>query len=814
MVGIVVVSHSYQLAKAAVALSSEMTHGRPLQIEIAAGLDEHTFGTDAIAVQEAIEKVAADDGVLVLMDLGSAVLSAELALDLIDPETAAKVRLCSAPLVEGLVAATVAAAGGASIEEVEAEAVAGLAGKQSHLGIGDSPREQETAVADAVTGTFVIENAHGLHARPAARLVAEVRTLDAKVRLRNVTTDSPSIPGSSLTRIATLGALKGHTIEISATGSQAKQAVEHVLALAARRFGEDERESTPQVQAPRGAGPQPASPGIGTGPAWLITGDDVDLSSITATADDPAAEWRRVRSAVAETRHAISQSRGAAARHLGDAEAAVFDAHLMLLEDAELLDAVHERIDKGVAAPHAWAEVFAEAAAEFEHLPDEYQRARAADVTAVRGQVLATMLGKAHRFTARPGVLVAADLTPGQAAALDRDVVTGIVLAHGSPTSHAAILARSLGIPAVVGAGPEVLTTPPGTVIALDGGTGALHIAPSESVLADLHARLEEQQIQSKEALDKAAEPAVTIDGVAIDVAANLGKAADAATAVENGVDLAGLIRTEFLFLDRDVAPSEDEQYETYLAIAQGLAGRRGVFRTLDVGGDKPLRYVAQPHEDNPFLGLRGIRLALAQPDLLDTQLRAILRVAREYPVSIMFPMVTALDELLAALGHVRRACEGTLPETLELGMMIEVPSAALKAAVFAPHVDFFSIGTNDLTQYTLAAERGNESVSQLFDPLDPGVLRLIAEVSTAAAGQARVGVCGEAASDLSAIPILLGLGVQELSVSPYAIPTVKDAVRKADTSVCSELATEATLLATAREVRALVANAELQVQR
>ncbi|HEX6198335.1 MAG TPA: dihydroxyacetone kinase phosphoryl donor subunit DhaM, partial [Jiangellaceae bacterium] len=430
MVGIVVVSHSHALARAAVDIAREMLHGRDVSIAIAAGLDETTFGTDAVQVQAAIEQVDGPDGVLVLMDLGSAVLSAELALELIDASTASRVRLCAAPLVEGLVAAAVAAAGGASLTEVEAEAVAALAGKQSHLqpaGTGDGAAPE--AHEPAVHASFVVANPHGLHARPAARLVGEVRTFDARVQLRNLTTGSPWVPGSSLSRVATLGALEGHEVEVGATGSQAREAVDHVLALASRHVDEGVADLAPPAPAPATGGPYPASPGIGIGPSWRPGAPSESLAAEAAAAPaagDPTAEWRRVRSSIAAVRRATVQTRARTSREIGEAEAGIFDAHLMLLDDSELLDGVRGRVDDGAPAPVAWSEAMLALAADLEALPDEYQQARAADVRALHDQVLLAMLGRSPEFQPRPGVLMADDLTPAQASALDRNTVTGI----------------------------------------------------------------------------------------------------------------------------------------------------------------------------------------------------------------------------------------------------------------------------------------------------------------------------------------------------------------------------------------------------
>ena len=813
MVGIVVVSHSRALARAAVALAAEMLHGRAIRVAVAAGLDEATFGTDAVRVKEAIEEVDGPDGVLVLMDLGSAVLSAEMALDLLDPAVAGRVRLCSAPLVEGLVVATVAAAGGASIDEVETEATAALAGKQAHLVLPDTATARPATTEDPTArAVFVVANEHGLHARPAAKLVAEVRTLDARVWLRNLTTDSDPVPASSLSRVAVLGALAGHRLEVTATGNQARTAVDHVAGLAARHF--DEARVGPSAAIPTATtqrGPLPASPGITVGPAWTVVRPEVPTNRTigSAHAVDPVAEWRRIRGAVAAVRRETVRTRARTARELGESEAEVFDAHLMLLDDSELLEDVRERIDAGSTAPLAWSDVLDATGSGLDDLPDEYLRARAADVRALRDQVLRAMSGRPTTFALRDGVLVAADLTPAEAAALDRERVTGLVLAFGSPTGHAAILARSRGIPAVVGAGPWILEVADGTTIALDGETGEIVVDPDPDTLVAIKARAAERERRVDDAIRDSAEPAVTRDGTTIPVGANIGDPTDAAAAARFGADLSGLVRTEFLFLDRESAPTIDEQEAAYRAVADRLDGRPVVFRTFDIGGDKPLGYLDLAPEANPFLGLRGIRLALARPTLLRDQLAAICRVAVDHPVRVMFPMVTHVAEVRAARALLAEAAAlvGTAdPTGLLIGIMIEVPAAALKTSAFIPHVDFVSVGTNDLTQYTLAADRGNESVAGDADPLDPAVLRLVHQVCEAAAGRVPVAVCGEVASDQEALPVLLGLGVDELSVTPYAVPLVKQAVRELDVGACRALAREALDLPSAAAVRALVA--------
>jgi phosphocarrier protein FPr len=808
LVGLVVVSHSRALARAAVTLAAEMLHGRLVRIAVAAGLDDVSLGTDAVRIKEAIQEVDSPKGVVVLMDLGSAVLSAELALDLLDdPDMRERVILSAAPLVEGLVVAAVAAAGGAGRKEVAAEAQSALMGKAAHLGNSeDTPPSTLEGVEQAdVVAVFTVGNRHGLHARPAARLVSEVRGLDALVRLRNLTTGAGPVPAASLSRVATLAALHGHRVEILASGPQAPEAIDHLLALAARNFDEPLDDTPTPIQV-RSTGSLPASPGIRVGPVRILA--SAEAPAHVPPAASPPAEWRRVVEAVAAVRREIELVRAVAAVELGPQEARIFDAHLMMLGDAEVLADVKNRVSSGAGAVTAWVDALAVVEKQWSELPDPYLRARAEDVRAVGTQVLVALTGAPAVTTSGSGILIAKDLTPAQAAGLDRNAVQGIVLAYGSPSSHAAILARSRGIPALVAAGPGVLALAEGTTIVIDGSTGELIIDPPAVTLALFRQRAAEMAAQESRHRAAAGEPAVTVDGARIEVAANLGSRADAGVAVADGADSAGLVRTEFLFLNRDQAPDLQEQVAEYLAIADAMGGRRVTFRTLDVGGDKPLTYLPMPAEDNPFLGHRGIRLALDRPDLLLDQLAAICQVAREVPTSVMFPMVTTVAELRAARSVLEEAAgPAGLPEGLRVGMMVEVPAAALKIATFLPHLDFISIGTNDLTQYTLAAERGNAAVAGLSDPLDPGVLSLIRHVCQTAAGRVPVAVCGEAAADHTAIPVLLGLGVRELSVSPSSVPSVKARARELDLARCTSLARAALDLDDAASVRQLVAS-------
>jgi phosphoenolpyruvate-protein phosphotransferase len=594
---------------------------------------------------------------------------------------------------------------------------------------------------------------------------------------------------------------------VRASGPQAQEAVEHLLTLARRRFDEP-ADATNEQPAPvpvsTQTGPLPASPGIAIGPVRRLTYVPVDLAQTSV--GEPTAEWRRIVESVAAVRREIEHVRVLTTREVGAEEASIFDAHLSLLADAELLADVKTRIGTGVGAVAAWAGCVAEVEQEWADLPDAYLRERAEDVRAVGDQVLRALTGEPARQIVAAGVLVARDLTPAEAAGLDPDLVSGVVLAQGSPSSHAAILARARDIPVVVAAGRDVLTVPEGTTIILDGGSGELRIDPSPELLEEFRARAEGLAQRRAAHLAVAELPAVSRDGTSFVVAANVGSVADARASLGAGADGAGLVRTEFLFLGRSTAPDIAEQRAEYDAIAEAMASRPVTLRTLDVGGDKPLSYLPMPVEANPFLGHRGIRLSLDHRELLHDQLAAICETARSHPTSVMFPMVSTLGELLEARQVLTEAAgPGGLPDGLGVGIMVEVPAAAVKIETFLPHVDFVSIGTNDLTQYTLAAERGNGSVAALSDALDPGVLHLIDHVCRAAQGHVDVAVCGEAASDELSIPVLVGLGVRELSVSPYAVPRVKAAVRELDVGRCRTLAQEALSLAGPDDVRKLV---------
>jgi multiphosphoryl transfer protein len=825
MVGIVLVSHSAALAESVVELAREMG-GPEVAIEAAGGLEapEPALGTDAMRVVTAIERADSGDGVLVLMDLGSAVLSAETALDLLAAERRGRIVLSDAPLVEGAVAAAVTARAGAPLEQVAAEARGGLAPKTAHLGtetpaaaatlqqtVAKSPAPE---AADAREVRLEITNRLGLHARPAARVVRTASGFEADITVSNLATGQGPASARSLNALATLGVRQGNEILVRASGSDAEEALAALQELSERNFDEEERDETavaaspavPRAAAAEGAPLTgfPAAPGVALGPVRHLRSAELRLP--VHVSGDPDHEWAVLEAALARVREDLDAARAAVAARAGEYEAAIFDAHLLFLEDEALLGAARRAIyEQGRNAAQAWDASVAQVRSAYERLEDEYMRARAADLAGVGRQVLERLLGQAPAAVpTERGIVVAADLSPAQTAALESSIVQGIATAHGGPTSHSAILARSLGLPAAVGLGEAVLSLPEGTPLALDGDAGIAYANPSDEVMAEYEKRARARAEVVRAARAAAHDPATTRDGTTIEVAANAGALADVPAALAAGADGIGLLRTEFLFLDRVEMPDEEEQYQAYLGIARALEGRPLILRTLDVGADKPLPYFEQPAEANPFLGERGLRLGLARPELLEIQLHAALRVAVAHPVKIMFPMVATIEEYRAAVDLLERARDG-LPRP-DVGVMVEVPSAALAAETFAPEVDFFSIGTNDLTQYTLAAERGNERVAAIADPLHPAVLRLIRLVTDAARTHGKwVGVCGELAGDTLAAAVLVGLGVRELSVASPLVPAVKEAVRAIELQEARELAEDAVRLESAAAVRELL---------
>lgn len=639
--------------------------------------------------------------------------------------------------------------------------------------------------------------------------------------MRNLTRGTEPVRAESINQVATLGVRQGHELAITAQGSDADEALAALQALVEANFGEDDTvlQSQPAVQI--GVAPQtkgellgiPASPGIAIAPLTLYRPTPLKVQE--RPVEDTQAEWQRLQAAIQTARQEIQVLRSLTATQIGNNEAAIFDAHLLFLEDPALIEAVHQRIfEQQLNAEIAWATVVDELATTYRAFEDAYLQERAADVVDVGQRVLRQLTGATSTSLdlPQPTILVAADLTPSDTAHLDPTKVLGICTALGSATSHSAILARTLGIPAVVGVGPEVLNLTNDTLLALDGESGNLWVQPQPDTLEALQAKRDARSAAQQQALAKAQHPAITRDGRRVTVLANIGGIADAQVALEMGAEGVGLLRTEFLYLDRTTAPSEQEQLTVYQAIAEVMGTRPLIIRTLDVGGDKPLPYLGLQQEANPFLGWRGIRFCLERPDILKTQLRAILRASPKHRIKVMFPMIATVPEVQAAKAilaqvqaELRFACI-PFDEAMEVGIMVEVPSAVAIAEQLAVEVDFFSIGTNDLSQYIMACDRTNPRVATLADALHPAVLRIIHQ--TVQAGHEAgiwVGLCGELAVDPIAVPLLLGLGLDEVSLNPQAIPALKQAIAEATIAEAEAISLAALKLDSAAKVRALV---------
>jgi phosphoenolpyruvate-protein phosphotransferase/dihydroxyacetone kinase phosphotransfer subunit len=853
VVGIVVVSHSETLAEGVIGIAREMA-APELAIEAAGGIGEAgVLGTSAERVREAVQRAMSAEGVLVLIDLGSALMSAELAVELLG-QTAGPVRLSGAPLVEGAVAAAVAAGAGASLDEVAAEAERALEAKAASI---EPPQSrpgspQAEAAEDSVEVELAVLNAAGLHARPAARLVQTVGSFEAEVLICKCGVDAPPRSARSLTNIVALDARRGDRLRVLARGPQAREALAAIDELAAEGFGEGLEQAAARPQ--RGGESRSEAPGQTheerapattpprDGPT-VLSGISVCAGFALAPAHRPdrpptaiaeaeraqrsegdgAAELIRLERGLTLAREQIAHDRERLRATLGAGEASIFDAHLALLEDEALLEPARAAIAAGAPAERAIVDAGEGVAEIYRSLEQAQLAERAADVIDVAGRV-ASALGTRDEGDPgpepsegdpgpepseppegpRPHVLVARELLPSQIARLDPTHVAGIATAEGSATSHAAIIARALGIPAVVGLGEPLMAVPEGTPLLIDGEAGKVTVAPDRAGVAGFQARLTSDLERRAAAVERAHEPARLASGERVEVFANVGSVEDARSAVRFGAEGVGLLRTEFLFLGRGELPSEDEQAQSITSIALALEGRPVVVRTLDAGADKPLPALGLPPEANPFLGLRGIRVGLEHRELFCAQLRAILRVAAEHPLRVMLPMVATLDEVQAARALLEETREQTgAAGRIQLGIMVEVPAAAICAAALAPLVDFFSIGTNDLTQYTMAAQRGDGRLARLLAEPQPAVLSLVQRtVEVAGEHGLWVGVCGEMAGDPACAVLLAGLGVSELSMAPRLIPAAKQALRGVTMERARAAAREALASTDARSAR------------
>ena len=553
-----------------------------------------------------------------------------------------------------------------------------------------------------------------------------------------------------------------------------------------------------------------ASDGIAIAKAYRFV--QPDLTFAKTTVHDIEAEQKRLAVALAKAEQELIVIRQQTLEKFSAEEAAIFEAHLLVVHDPELIGPINQKIaDEAVNAEYALHEVTSMFVALFEGMDDEYMSARASDIKDVTNRILAHLLGVHIPNPSNINeqvIIVANDLTPSETAQLDRNYVLGFITDIGGRTSHSAIMARSLEIPAVVGAGVATTTIQDGDTIIVDGLTGQVLVNPSADVIADYQEKAQKYRVQQAEWSTLVNEQTVSKDGVHVELAANIGSPNDLDGVLRHGAEGIGLYRTEFLYMGRENLPSEEEQFTAYKTVLEGMKGKPVVIRTLDIGGDKHLPYLPLQEEMNPFLGHRAIRLCLDQQELFRTQLRALLRASVYGNLKIMFPMIATIQEFRAAkailLEEKEKLIAGGIAvgSSIEVGMMVEIPSTAVMADIFAKEVDFFSIGTNDLIQYTMAADRMNEKVSYLYQPYNPAILRLIQMVIKAAHQEKKwVGMCGEMAGDEHAVPLLLGLGLDEFSMSATSILKTRALLKQLSVPEMQTLATEALQLATAEEV-------------
>ena len=674
----------------------------------------------------------------------------------------------------------------------------------------------ETITSDAI----VIPNPTGLHARPAAVLASLAKGFRSSIKLQ---LGDQQANARSITAIMALDVRSGAVVHLLASGPDARAAVDKIAPVIAQGLGDEGCTPAPAPAtttiAPESAPPSrrkstdpnllfgvACSPGLAVGQVFQVRRGMIEVTEEGAGVET---ERGKLSAAIETAKGQLEALRAQLQAKADPAKAAIFAAHEELIEDPDLLEIVDSAIAKGKSAEFGWKKAFTTHADRLAALRNPLLAQRANDLRDVGLRVLGILTGEETKAPDYPPntILIAEDLTPSDTAALDRTRVMGFATTRGGATSHGAILARSLGIPALAGVEPAALEIPNGTSVVLDGSKGTLRLNPPPEEITRIRSAQERAEKQRKEDLAHAHEPAVTLDGKRIEVVANIGGLKEATQVSALGGEGVGLLRSEFLFMERSTPPSEDEQFEAYKAIAQAIGKEHPlVIRTLDVGGDKPLAYLPIPKEDNPFLGERGVRVALDRPEILRIQLRAILRASAFGRVSVMFPMISSLQEIRDAKAILAEESQRLGIAPIPAGIMVEVPVTAVMAAQFANEADFFSIGTNDLTQYTLAMDRGHPKLAPRIDGLSPGVLHLINHtVRGGHAANRPVAVCGGIASDVHGVPILIGLGVDELSISLPAIPAIKGQIRKLRLDECRELAQKALAAESAAEVRALI---------
>ena len=813
MIGLLLVSHSRALAEAAVDLIRR-TVSATLPIAAAGGVGEThlEIGTDAIDIQQGIESIARSDGVLVLMDMGSAILSTEMAKDLLGDSI--DVRLCSGPLVEGGIAAAVQIQAGSPMADVVAAAQRSLLPKQDQL--GEAVQSSEPAGDPVVTEESfesTLENFYGLHLRPVAALVKALGAEAKNVQIENVTGKRGPVVAASLVEIARLQAKKGDTIRFLLSGPNTARVRKEIEGFLERLRSEDVLAVQPAAAEDGSASLKPIAVSAGLAVGSVLFADRLDVRIPDSRPNTPVeveAECRRLTEAIDAAQQTVAQRVAKFSSSLDPTEVAILEAQQLILSDETLLAKARERIRSNPAnAAASWYETLTEIAEDQAGAADDYLKQRAIDFREAASAVVQQLIGPTNQFANlnEDSVLVCAELNPTLIDQIQSTRITGVIELGGGSLSHGAILARSIGLPVIANAARSESVLRSAEIVAIDGSTGRLLVNPAPEVVQEWRQRQADSRELQKRAVQLSQTPAISTDKIAFLIAANAGKRRDVELALGNGADGIGLFRSEFLFDKFHALPSEEEQLAAYRdALEPILADSRWqsaqpsesitsnpgttaefsvTLRLLDIGGDKPLPFLSPGKESNPFLGVRGLRLLLRHPEFFKSHLSAILRLADLFSIKLLVPMVTSVDEISRLKQHLETAHQSLKARKfshrwpIEIGVMIETPAAAVAFDQMVEHLDFASIGTNDLTQYVMSAERGNPQLEEFADSLHPAVMRLCHQV-IALANQRRlpISICGEIASDPIAVPLLAGLGLRVLSVAPTAVPTIKATIR------------------------------------
>ncbi len=789
MVGLVIVSHSRKLALAIAELVKSLTTDTlPIAVAGGVGDDYAELGTDATDIMEAIEKVHSDEGTLILVDMGSALLSTELALEFLGEDIAKNIKVTSAPVLEGAVSAGVQIQLNSPLEKVYSEAMAGLQAKQIHLdeNVEDTALANNDTVdlaknANTLSKQFIIENPHGLHVRPVTQLIQTIAPFTSKIGIQNSSKQSEIVDGRSAISVSCLQLLKGDSMTVFALGDDATETLNAITDLHNAHYGENLEEKINIETTKEKASIIAISEGYALAPAFTL--DEKPFVIKSRNIDDVSAECEKLKIAIKQTIEQLQKQ----AKKLTKTESDIITTHAIMLDDPSLLEKAQKHIcDKKCNAEYAWNETIQSIADDYRQMENTYFQQRATDIIDIGKQVLSNLGIKTDtKITLdKPVILFLSELSPSQASELNSTMVKGIVTKYGGATSHSAIIARSLGIPMISGFNIDKVQQ--GNFCILDGYKNQIYCNPNQQLTDSYQAKYDEWQAQRKELQQLAQQIVQTKDGIQISVLANVASLQEAQAVTNNGADGVGLLRTEFLFLDNADAPSEESQYQQLRAMLTAV-GKPVTIRTFDIGGDKQVPYVNQ-NEENPFLGVRGVRLYQQQPQLFTDHIRAILRASVGQEVKIMFPMIATLDDFVQTKKWVENIHNELTEKGIEhqwplpIGMMVETPASVLLADEFAKVADFFSIGTNDLTQYIMAADRGSVELAKYNNPLSSPVLDMIKTVIQAGENEnIPVSLCGNTGKLTKALPILINLGLRTVSLSLSSVAEAKQIIATLD---------------------------------